>query len=350
MGRMPFLLGGALAILLTSAAAPAADTDSRAELTFTRVSGQRYSVWVANADGTAAREIAARAYAGALSSDGRWLAYLGPQDRAGSGLVPLYVADLASGKSRHIGETNSERWSPGGAKLAVADATGLFVADPASGRRLELVRGRHLGQISFSPDGRAIAYGRDNGRVGQARRSDIFAVRLSDGAIAQLTHDGHGASPLWAPGWIVYRQFRWGRAAFSTGRLWLMRPDGSGKRPFARGAEGLSRRGLPRYGLDAVALSEDGRHLLACQAFEFSCAPVTVTVPAGKRHGFPEVQALLRTGEVATPDDLSRDGARVPVDIGSFDSDQNHRLYELPFAGGKLRLLARNAFRAEWAH
>jgi Tol biopolymer transport system component len=351
MDRLPVLLGGALAVLvLICGAAPVAGADSRAELTFARVNGQRHSVWVANADGSAARKVAEPAYEGRLSSDGRWLAYSRPQDRPGSGLVPLYVVNLAGGKARRIGEPRGEQWSPDRAKLAITDAMGLFVVEPVSGKRRALVRGRHLGQISFSPDGRAIAYARDNGRVGQAQRSDIFVVKLSDGAVEQLTHEGDSGSPLWGPRWIVYRRFRWGRAVSSTGRLWLMRPDGSRKRLLARGGEGLSRGGLPRYGLDPVALSNDGLHLLACQAFEFSCSPVTVTVPAGKSYGFPEVQALVRTGGVAMANDLSRDGTRVAVDVGPFDDDENHRVYEVPFAGGKLRLLARDAFRARWVH
>ncbi len=128
-----------------------------------------------------------------------------------------------------------------------------------------------------------------------------------------------------------------------------MRPDGSGKRLFARGGEGLSRGGYPRYGLDTVALSEDGRHLLACQTFEFSCGPVTITVSAGKKYGFLELPGVERARGTTT-DDLSRDGTRVLVDIGSPHDDRNHGIYEIPFAGGKLRLLARGAIQASWVH
>ena len=90
--------------------------------------------------------------------------------------------------------------------LAISDSTGLFVLEPASGSRRVIVRGRHVHSFSFSPDGNVIAYTRGNGRSGPAYRSDVFAVRLSDGVLTRLTYDGHSASPHWGPEWIVYDQ------------------------------------------------------------------------------------------------------------------------------------------------
>jgi len=127
-----------------------------------------------------------------------------------------------------------------------------------------------------------------------------------------------------------------------------MRRDGSGHRFFARGAEGLRNQFLV-FGLRPVALSEDGRRLLACQAFEFGCPRVTFTVPGGRRFGFPELEPLERD-RGASPEDLSSDGARVLIDVGSPHDERNHAIYELPFAGGEGRLIARNAIDARWRH
>jgi hypothetical protein len=302
--RSPALVASALLIVTsTCGGAGVAGTDSRAELTFTRVNGQRYSVWVANADGSAARKIVSRAYGGALSADGRWLAFSRLQDSPNSARVRLYVVGLAGGKPRRIGEVRSGEWSPRRAELAIIDAAGLVVVDPASGTRRPLVRGRDLSHISFSPAG---------------------------------------------PAWIVYQRLRWTGGTAPLGRLWLMRPDGSGKRLFARGAEGL-RRGFPVFGLDPLALSEDGRHLLACQTFEFGCPRVTLTVPGGKRDGFPKLRPLERE-QGARALDLSPDGTRVLVDVGSPHDDRHHAVYEVPFAGGRMRLIAADAIAARWRH
>jgi Tol biopolymer transport system component len=349
MSRFPIFLVSALAIVLSSyATADVRGAARRAELTFTRADAHGYSVWIANADGSGARRIATRAYGGMLSSDGRWLAYsrLGKPSR--SGLTPLYVTNLATGQRRRIGYVSGRQWSPAAVKLAISDASGLFVVDPASGRRQLLVRSRHVWQFSFSPDGRAIAYARGNGRGGGALRSDIFAVGLSDRVTTRLTHDAHSEAPLWGPRWIVYRRFRWEGGLRPNGRLWIMRADGADQRLLARGSERL-RNGFPVFGLDPLALSDDGRHLLACQAFEFGCPRVTVTIPGGRRYGFPKLAKVERK-RGATAEDLSSDGTRVLVDVGSPHDDRNHGIYQLPFTGGPLRLVARNAIQASWRH
>jgi len=346
---LPFLVVSVLANLtLISGAANIAGASSRTDLAFTRVSGQLHSVWVANADGSAARKVATGAYGGRLSSDGRWLAFSRRQDSPNSGLVPVYVVNLSGGNPRRVGEARVEQWSPEGAQLAIVQTARLLIVDPASGKRRELVRASDISHISFSPDGRRLAYARSNGRAGGAYRSDIFAVRLSDGVTTRLTRGGHSAHPLWGPRWIVYERLRWvgGIAPFT--RLWLMRSDGSGKRLFARGAEG-QRSGFPVFGLDPLALSHDGRHLLACQAFEFGCPRVTFTVPAGRKYGFPDLRPVERA-RGATAEDLSPDGERVLVDVGSPHDDQNHGIYAIPFAGGRLRLVADKAIEASWRH
>jgi len=48
--------------------------------------------------------------------------------------------------------------------------------------------------------------------------------------------------------------------------------------------------------------------------------------------------------------DLARDGTEVLVDAGAFDDDTHHRIYAIPFEGGKPRLLVRDATSPSWAH
>jgi Tol biopolymer transport system component len=301
---------------------------------------------VANADGSGARRIVTHAYAASLSPDGRKLAFRRVRD---SSKADLFVVDVAGGRPRRICGVCTARWSPHEDKLIVADRVGLHLVDPSSGRRRLLVARRNLYEPSFSPRGRAVAYATSNDGVGGAYRSDIFTVRISDGAVKQLTHDGHSDTPVWGPHWIVYRRHHWAGGLAPMGRLWLMRPDGTGKRVLALGAEGRYGGGYPVFGLEPLALSDDGRRLLACQAFEFGCSRVGFTVPGGKRYGFPKLRPLERDSG-AIPTDLSRDGRRILLDVGSPHDDRHHAVYEIPFVGGELRLLARNASDASWQH
>src|SRR5437763_16716323 len=125
------LLAGmsALAILVsTGGAANSVPAVSQAELTFTRASGGRDSVWVAEADGSHARRIVTRAWAGGLSADGRWLAFW----RARGSNADLFVVNLAGGKPERICSSCEARWAPGGDQLGIVDRGGCGLLDPSA--------------------------------------------------------------------------------------------------------------------------------------------------------------------------------------------------------------------------
>ena len=338
-------LGAVVAVTALASACRGSEPslDPRAGLAFTRTDGQRSSVWVAKADGSDARQMAAKAFAGTLSPDGRRLAYSLPQDRPSSGLTPLYVVDLSGGKPRLIGETSGYAWSPDSARLVVSDGNALRLVEPATGKQQTLIGRVDIGEFSFAPDGKSLAYDRANGKAGREYRSDIFVVRLSDHKINQLTHDGHSDRPAWGGRWIVYRSFHFA-GDWSIGRLRLIRPDGSGDRRLARGDEDPAQ---AQMGLDPLEVSEDGTRLLACAASEFYCPPVTFTLPDGEKH-------VLRVDDpaahVVEAWDFARDGTQVLVDAGAFDDDTHHRVYALPFQGGKARILVGDATAPNWAH
>lgn len=338
-------LGTLLALWALASACGTARPD-RAGLAFTRyTSAEDSSVWLADADGSDARQIAADGYGGTLSPDGRRLAYSVAQ--SGEGFPNLFVRDVAGSEPRQIGEVFQHAWSPDSTRLAVSDRKALLLVDVTSGGRRELASGDVQG-FSFAPEGKALAYARANGKVGREYRSDIFVVRQSDGEVTQLTHDGQSDNPVWGRGWIVYRSFHFD-GDWSIGRLRLMRPDGSGNRLFARGDERTS---LAQMGLHPVEFSEDGKRLLACAAAEFHCPPVTFTVPHGKEYALriEEDRAIVRAQELAYAADLARDGSEVLFDVGPFDGPAGHRAYAIPFEGGKPRLLVRDATDPSWAH
>jgi dipeptidyl aminopeptidase/acylaminoacyl peptidase len=314
-------------------------------LAFTRfTSVQNSSVWIADRDGSNARQIAADGDSGTLSPDGRQVAYF-VAPKGGQGFPILFVLRVAGGRPRRIGASAGVRvWSPDSRRLAISDGKALFLVDTGSGERRCLARGRvYLGGVSFAPDGNSVAYSRAGRGVGHLYRSDIFVVRISDGQMRQLTHDAHSDMPVWGRSWIVFRSFHFA-GDWSIGRLRLMRRDGSDDRAFARGGERTS---LAQMGLDPIAFSDNGKHLLACQAFEFNCAPLTFTVPGVERHA---IVVERRPGELATAADLSRDGTHVLVDVGPFDGPLHHRVYAVPFGGGTPKLLVREATDPSWAH
>jgi hypothetical protein len=336
------LVGVAALAALSSACGAGSSSVHTAGLAFTRWDGQHASVWVARRDGSNARRVAVGAVAGSLSPDGRRLVYSLPQDEPSSGLTPLYVAELAGGARRRIGEASDYAWSPDGRRLAMTNGKALVLVDARSAERHELARGRDLGELSFAPDGTSLAYADANGEVGRKYRGDIFAIHLPDGEITRLTRDGHSDTPVSGRRWIVYRRFHFA-GDWPIGRLRLVRRDGAAARPIAQGDERTSR---GEMGLLPLKLSEDGTRLLACAATEFSCSPITLTMPGGTEHGLAVVS---ERAIVTQARDLAQDGTEVLVEAGAFD-DVHHRIYAIPFEGGTPRLLVRDATSPSWAH
>jgi Tol biopolymer transport system component len=73
----------------------------------------------------------------------------------------------------------------------------------------------------YSPDGRRLLFTSQP----YASQMNIYLMDLNDKSIRQLTHEG-GYSNDWSPdgAWIVYTE------TSETGRLWIMKPDGSEKK------------------------------------------------------------------------------------------------------------------------
>jgi hypothetical protein len=296
-------------------------------------------VWVAKADGSRARRVAFGS-SGQLSSDGRWLAYefLARPARG------AYVVPVAGGRPKPLGEAKYA-WSPEGARLAYATTTALKLYDPVTNERSTLVRAANISSLSFAPSGGAVVYAvaTDHGSTADLR-SDLFTVRLSDRFVRRLTDDGRSGEAVWGRHWIAYRHYirtKWPQ----VGGTWFMRPDGSGKHPFARGDQNPSR---AHYGLSPVAFSRDGTRLLACIVAEFGCSPVTFFVGTRKRHLFSAEDFPRHTHALLVAEDIAGDGSRLLVWVGSVDGAAPDDIYAMPFSGGKPRLVAHNAVSASW--
>ncbi|MFM8772228.1 MAG: peptidase MA family metallohydrolase [Candidatus Kapaibacterium sp.] len=147
----------------------------------------------------------------AISPDGEKVAFL--SDR-GAGTFGLYVMDLktkeprelaTSGRSTAFEELNfltpGISWNPKGTKLAVgAKGAGqdvIYLVDVASGDYDELEFGlQTIGGVSWSPDGRRIAFEADTG----GRHADIYVYDFGNRKLTKLTNDVFtDATPTWSP-------------------------------------------------------------------------------------------------------------------------------------------------------
>jgi Tol biopolymer transport system component len=333
------LLLAALVVTACGAANKQASEDKHAGLAFSRVKGEKWSVWVADADGTDTRTVATGSV-DSVSPDGRWLTYVNPYDEE----LRLFLLDLESGKSRDLGPTTLLAWSPEGRTLATSNRSHLALVDAESGASRTVAKGK-IWSASFSPDGKAIVFAE-----GYALEGNLVVLRLSDGHRSKLASGGD--NPVWGASWIAFS--RWhlddelGKDYGAVSTLYLIRPDGSGLHQLTIDEQiaGQGKDGFLRYGLVPVAFSADGKRLLAEVSMELGPKElVTLSVPNGPGKKLTDAE---EEGAIWAAD-LSADGQQILFEGGGLDDEANHEIFTMPFEGGKRRLLISDATQASWA-
>ena len=172
--------------------------------------GNRYNLWVADADGENAQSALASGepiISPAWSANGGQLAYVSFESRK----PVVYVHDVASGKRRLIanfrGSNSAPAWSPDGRSLAVTlsrdTGSQLYTIDANGGepRRLTQSSGIDTEPV-FSPDGRSIYFVSDRGGAPQ-----IYRMPATGGAPERVTFTGsYNISPALSPDgrWLAY--------------------------------------------------------------------------------------------------------------------------------------------------
>jgi Tol biopolymer transport system component len=304
-------------VLLVAAAATACAAQreqpaGRQFLIYTRhLNSSRQAVWISRIDGTHTHLLVRQGIFGALSPDGRWVAYnrcLAPQERCQTGNAPfaLFLIRTSGGKPRLLARSTSyPSWSPHSDRI-VALRKNTLVSLDLDGNLQVLEKSPATAGWSFSPDGKWVVYAK--ARQHTKCSSDLFIVRATGGEERRLTR-GRDIFPVWGRHWIAFSRYT--KTCAYARRIWRIRPNGSelepvmGTRPSGSYAQGAY------YGFDPIEWTPNERVLLAGLATEWGAEAIRVDVATG---------AFRRLSGYAL--DLSRDGRFALVDSGGAERPQ----------------------------
>jgi hypothetical protein len=310
------------------------------------------TVYAANDDGSGANQVEA-GETPRVSPDGKSVAYL---HMGAKNAQELKLAPAAGGPSRTLMVGLREpfylRWSPNAEWLAALRGPELgkrklVLIDAATGAQRVLDSGFFSG-FSFSPDGGQLVYAKA-GAEQFPPRSDLFRIELlPPGAVSvkavvpqRLTKDHRSSYPLWGAQKIVFvktvdaKKRKYG----PKNELYLANPNGKGvKRLTHTKVDPLLQ------GLFPTDWSLSGNQLLA----EFEGQDTSYAVKVNPKTGAEKPVAQVgEQGFVGTA--LSNDGKFVLGYTGGFDPGLNHDVISVPYAGGKGKVLAKNAFEPDWS-
>lgn len=341
-----------IAAIAAAAALFAIPTVAQATLTYVR-SPLKPAVYAAADNGSGARQVGP-GRSPRVSPDGQTIAFL--HEGGGSGhSQELMVAPAAGGASRTLmvgwQDTFYLAFSPDSTTIAALrgpelGARKLVLIDVATGSQLIVASGYFSG-FSFSPDGSELVYAKA-GSEKYPPHSDVYRFEIPIGKSVRfvppvrLTHDHRSIAPLWGPtGKIVFvkllgaKQRKYG----PKNELYLMNPSGGQvKRLTHTKVDPLLQ------GLYPTEWSANGKRLLA----EFEGQDTSYAVTVNPRTGAQRpVDKAGEQGFVGTA--LSADGKTVLGFTGGFEPGPNHNVATVPYAGGKRKVLAHNAFEPDWS-
>jgi TolB protein len=176
----------------------------------TKGAGDRFNLWVADADGENAQSaLASHApiISPAWSANGSQLAYVSFESRK----PVVYVHDVATGRRRLIanfrGSNSAPAWSPDGRTLAVTlsrdGGSQLYTIDATGGEPRRLTQSSGIDtEPTYSADGRYIYFTSDRGGAPQ-----IYRMAASGGSPERVTFTGsYNISPALSPDgrWLAY--------------------------------------------------------------------------------------------------------------------------------------------------
>ena len=303
------------------------------------------SVYVANDDGTGAHKVSS-GYSPHISPDGASVAYFheGPGHAA-----ELKLAPVSGGAGKTLlpawRETFYLAFSPDSATIAALSGAELgkrklVLITVATGAQKVIASGYFSG-FSFSPAGDELVYAKANTENYPAK-SDVYRVPTAGGKPVALTQDHKSTDPLWGPtGKIVFvKQLDADKRKYGPkNELYLMNEQGKQVKRLTHTNVDPLLQGL--YPTDWAA---DGERILAEFEGQDTSYAVAVNALTGAQKPILKKEEM---GFVATA--LSADGKTVLGYEGGFDPGNAHNVGTVPFSGGKVKVLVKNADEPDWS-
>lgn len=328
-------------VLLVLLAALFAAPPANAAIVYSRGTASR-SVYIANDDGTGARRLTA-GESPHISPDGQAVIYVANASEAQPELreVPAAGGDPKVLVKRF--QFGSFAWSGDGRYVAVESyrlnrTPNLVLVDRATGTTRTIASGTFYG-ATFSPDSAQLLYARTSQKNALYPRSNLEIVPTAGGTPRVLFTDRRAQYPLWGPTRIVYD--RWQKPARKQDgpklNLWLVKPDGSGRRQ-------LTHDKVPFLlaGLTPTAWSADGTRLLT----EFGGQDTAYAVAVDPASGAEKVIGKKSEGFLATG--LSKDGTTIIGSSGGFEWPGPAHIVTAPYTGGRTTTLIARGDSPDW--
>jgi Tol biopolymer transport system component len=326
-----------LVLLAVLIAAPPAN----AAVVYTRGLAKR-SVYIANDDGTGSRKLA-EGETPHISPDGQAVIYVANFSDAQPELREIPAAGGDSKLLLKPYQFGSFAWSADGRWVAVESyrlnrTPNLVLIDRSTGTSRTIASGTFFG-ATFSPDSAQLLYARTSQKNALFPKSNLEIVPTAGGTPRVLFNDGRAQYPLWGPKQIVYD--RWQKPARKQDgpklNLWLVNPDGTGRRQ-------LTHDKVPFLlsGLTPTAWSADGTRLLTEFGGQDTAYAVTVDPATGKE----KVIGKKSEGFIATA--LSADGSTILGSSGGFEWAGKAHIVTAPYTGGRTTTLISSGDSPDW--